>query len=382
MTVPVAIAPPAHMEISAVAASRRSSSCSAVVISRVPVRPDRVAEGDRAAVDVDPVQVGPVLTAAQDSTIDANASLTSNRSMSPMRHAACARAPARSPRSGRRGGSTARRRSGTGPRSGPAAAARAAAARSASMSSTAEAPSLICDEVPAVCRPPGEHRLEPGQRLQAGLAQSLVPVDHVSPVAALSIPGYAPRARNGPRPGDLGLGSGTRRPNASRSARESPRRCAMRSAATILARHVDVPGSRPGRARVSPGRHVAPSGTRLIASTPHAIPTPIASAAISPVTRCAACCAEPHCASSVRQPVVCGSPACSQAVLVMLFDCSPAWVTQPPDYLLDLGRRDARPVDQRRLHAAQDLGRVHAGQHRRRACRPGSVPPRRSPRSP
>ena len=37
--VAVAIAPPAHIEISAVLPSRRSSSCSAVVISRDPVLP-------------------------------------------------------------------------------------------------------------------------------------------------------------------------------------------------------------------------------------------------------------------------------------------------------------------------------------------------------
>ena len=39
MIVAVAIAPPAHIEISAVLASVRSSSCSAVVISREPVLP-------------------------------------------------------------------------------------------------------------------------------------------------------------------------------------------------------------------------------------------------------------------------------------------------------------------------------------------------------
>ena len=39
MIVPVAIAPPAHIEINARCASRRSSSCSAVVIRRVPVDP-------------------------------------------------------------------------------------------------------------------------------------------------------------------------------------------------------------------------------------------------------------------------------------------------------------------------------------------------------
>ncbi len=48
---------------------------------------------------------------------------------------------------------------------------------------------------------------------------------------------------------------------------------------------------------------LAPSGTRLIASTPQATPASMASAAMSPAIRCAACCAEPHWASRVRQPV-------------------------------------------------------------------------------
>ena len=91
-----------------------------------------------------------------------------------------------------------------------------------------------------------------------------------------------------------------RRPKASTSARESPRRCAMRSAATYwFGRSMSHES---GRGEPASARAAVPSGTRLIASTPQAIPTPIASAAMSPATRCAACCAEPHWASSVRQP--------------------------------------------------------------------------------
>src|SRR5690242_7012744 len=83
MMVAVAMAPPAHMVTRAVPAPRRSSSCSAVVSSRAPVLPTGW-----------PRAIAPPLTftrsgsapciASQDSTIDANASLTSNRSMSPM----------------------------------------------------------------------------------------------------------------------------------------------------------------------------------------------------------------------------------------------------------------------------------------------------------
>ena len=113
------------------------------------------------------------------------------------------------------------------------------------------------------------------------------------------------------------------------SARVSPRRWAMRSAPTYwFGRSMDQEAGL--GVPFSPPRTAAPSGVRLIASTPHATPTSIASAAMSPAITCAACCAEPHWASSVRQPAVSGSPACSQAVRVMLPVCSPAWVTQPP----------------------------------------------------
>ena len=91
-----------------------------------------------------------------------------------------------------------------------------------------------------------------------------------------------------------------RRPKASTSARESPRRCAIRSAATYW--FGMSMSHEAGRGEPASARAAVPSGTRLIASTPQAIPTPIASAAMSPATRCAACCAEPHWASSVRQP--------------------------------------------------------------------------------
>ena len=119
-----------------------------------------------------------------------------------------------------------------------------------------------------------------------------------------------------------------RRPKRSTSSRDRPRRSAIRSAARywfgmsmsqVAGR--GVPASIPT---------LVPSGTRLIASTPQAMPALMASAAMRPATRCAACCAEPHWASRVRQPVWYGRPACSHEVRVMLLDCSPAWVTQPP----------------------------------------------------
>ena len=121
-----------------------------------------------------------------------------------------------------------------------------------------------------------------------------------------------------------------------------------------------------GRGEPASARAAVPSGTRLMASTPQAIPTPMASAAISPATRCAACWAEPHCASSVWHPVCHGSPACSQAVLVMLSDCSPACVTQPPATC----STSAGAMPARSISAVCAPPRISA------ACRPDSMPPR------
>ena len=55
---------------------------------------------------------------------------------------------------------------------------------------------------------------------------------------------------------------------------------------------------------------------------------------------CTACCEEPHAQSIVVAAVVYGSPACSHAWRVTLFDCSPAWVTTATDELSDLLGRD------------------------------------------
>jgi len=72
-----------------------------------------------------------------------------------------------------------------------------------------------------------------------------------------------------------------------------------------------------GRGLPKPSPMFAPSDTRLIASTPHAMPTSMAPVAISPATRWVACCADPHWQSTVVAPVASVSPACSQAVRVM-----------------------------------------------------------------
>ncbi len=111
---------------------------------------------------------------------------------------------------------------------------------------------------------------------------------------------------------------------------------------------------------------LAPSGTRLIASTPQASPAVMAPAAIRPATTCTACWAEPHWASRVRQPVWYGSPACSQAVRVTLLDCSPACVTHPPATCsTSAGARPARSSRPACAAPSSSAG-----------CSPASTPPR------
>jgi hypothetical protein len=78
---------------------------------------------------------------------------------------------------------------------------------------------------------------------------------------------------------------------------DRPRRCAIRSAAWYwFGRSMSQES---GLGVPTPVPAFAPSGTRLIASTPQAMPVSIASAAMSPATTCTASCAEPHCASRV-----------------------------------------------------------------------------------
>ena len=245
-----------------------------------------------------------------------------------------------------------------------------ARARSASASSTAAAPSEICDDVPAVCRPPSTTGLS---RASAARLVSRRPSSRSS--TRVSPLGWPPAPRTGALTGTTSRSKRPsahaarasvwdRRPNASVSSRDRPRRAAMRSAPTYwFGRSISHDA---GRGEPMSVPTAARSGIRLIVSTPQAIPTPIASAAMRPATRWAACCAEPHWASRVRQPHLYGSPACSQAVRVMLLDCSPAWVTHPPATCsTSAGSRPARSSS-----AAWTPPRSSAG------CTPASAPPR------
>ena len=107
---------------------------------------------------------------------------------------------------------------------------------------------------------------------------------------------------------------------------------------------------------------LAPIGTRLIASTPHAIATSTTPEPISDAARPVACWLEPHCVSTVVAAVVEREPGREprgagdvERLLAGLADAA-------ADDLLDLGRVDTGPVDQRLLDETEGLGRVHGGQ--------------------
>ena len=105
-----------------------------------------------------------------------------------------------------------------------------------------------------------------------------------------------------------------------------------------------------------------PIGTRLMTSTPQARAASTTPPATSECARFVACCDEPHCASTVVAATDVGMPAVSHAVRAMLNDCMPTWLTQPADDLADLGRVDARPLDDRLLHLGEQFGGVDGGQ--------------------
>ena len=138
----------------------------------------------------------------------------------------------------------------------------------------------------------------------------------------------------------------------------------MRSARDVLVRQVDVPAIRPRLAGV--GADVRPSGTRLIASTPQAMPASIAPAAMSPATRCAACWAEPHWASSVSAARRVGQPGVQPGRAGDVVGLLAGLRDAAAEDLLDLARVDAGPFDDRRWAAPSSSG----------VCSPDSQPPR------
>ena len=83
-------------------------------------------------------------------------------------------------------------------------------------------------------------------------------------------------------------------------------------------------------------------------STPQATATSTTPEPTRLVARLVACWDEPHWLSTVVAATEMGRPAVSHAVRATLKACMPTWLTAAADDLADLGRVDARPVDQLR----------------------------------
>ena len=230
--VPVDSAPPAHIVMKAFQGSkrsRRSSSCSAVVISRwsPDAVPDRMSDRDRTAVDVHPIGIRTMHGRAHDIGTAANASvhledveiadgfMPLRRSSDALRrldravevvvrlradqHTGAGCVPAdRKPEGGR--------------------------AYPESISRTAAAPSEICEEVPAVCTPPSSTGLSPASDSPAW-SRACPDRDRPSGSrrsACHPRPGSAPAPqrppdRSGPRPTPGSPCAARPSPNASRS---------------------------------------------------------------------------------------------------------------------------------------------------------------------
>ena len=103
-------------------------------------------------------------------------------------------------------------------------------------------------------------------------------------------------------------------------------------------------------------------GARVIDSTPHAIPMSYAPAITPCATKCAACCDDPHCRSTLvagtlhgrprRDPRVAGDVA---ALLARLRDAA-------ADDVVDERGIDVVALDHRAQHEPEQIGRVPAGQ--------------------
>ena len=181
------------------------------------------------------------------------------------------------------------------------------------MISTAEAPSEICDDVPAVCRPSSSTGFSPARpssvvsRRPWSLSTTWVsPVGPSSPMTG-ALSGAISRVNRPSSHGDprLLLGGQPERVEVARGSgrgcgRSGPRRRTGRACRS---------SSRPGAGEPRPGGTLPPSGIRLIDSMPQAMPTSMDPAATRSLTRWADCWPEPHWASMVVAPVRWASPA-------------------------------------------------------------------------
>ena len=107
-----------------------------------------------------------------------------------------------------------------------------------------------------------------------------------------------------------------------------PRRLAMRSAASNWFGMSMSQDSARMAARSGPGVGAQSHPAHRLDATGDADVD--GAGAISPAMRWLACCPLPHWQSTVVAPTCSGKPAVSHATRLMLLDCSPYWVTQPP----------------------------------------------------
>ena len=211
-------------------------------------------------------------------------------------------------------------------------------ARPAVASSTAAAPSVICDDVPAVCTPSSRATGLSVASFSSDVSrQAFVAVDVVRGAGGLAVVvevGRVDREHLALEPALAATRVAARTcdssPKWSQSSRVMPHLSAMRSAASNWVTYsycakYDFVSGRPG-----PFCTATPSGMRLIDSTPQPSRRRRRPTATSAAARFVACCDDPHCASTVVAAVSIGRPAASHAVRVMSKVCSPVWVTQPP----------------------------------------------------
>src|SRR5262252_6864533 len=134
-----------------------------------------------------------------------------------------------------------------------------------------------------------QHRLERGQPIACRLTQALVPPDDLRLARQTPLLVVQVHIDGHDLPVEAAFGPGRRR----LALRGHPERVGLIAG---YAAHPGDPsaawnwlgesyGQSSSQGRPGPGRTLAPSGTRLMASTPHPIPTSIAPAAIRPATR-------------------------------------------------------------------------------------------------
>ena len=249
-----------------------------------------------------------------------------------------------------------------------------------------------------MCRPSSHHRLEPRRaprrwsRAGPGRGSTVTALAGRLPVLVehrRRRPGRS-RGRTGPRPTPAAASRCDRAPNASSRSRVMPRRCAIRSAAVNWSGRSRSQSSGPGLAR---GSTLLPSGARLIASTPQAMPTSItpdrdeAGDQVHGLLRGSALRVDRGHARPVRQARV--QPGVTPDVPALLARLRDA----PGEDLIHRRRVDSRPGDEAVERRGEHRLRLHPRPASRCACRSefarlrrslhpwgSSRPPARNPR--